>query len=218
MSTVLKNSISWISSRIFTAGFLTGTHAAAALLYEVETTIDGTASIAGMNHSGRGGCKLRAFLCPPSHRLMRSKTAQVSTALYLSTLQLTSPSLNRSRMQLVFVNGRPCARGPVHKLLSRAYKMAAASLDGSKQDEADCSLPGLRMPQRKKRQRDEQGLSDPSGATASGGHPMFLVMISCPVGDCSFSTSSDAGSDIVPILKNKMAMKMLHACSYKCRD
>ncbi len=106
-------------------------------------------------------------------------------------------------MQLVFVNGRPCARGPVHKLLSRAYKMAAATLEGSKRDEADCSLTGLGMPQRKKRQRDEQGFSDPSAATASGGHPLFLVMISCPVADCSFSTSSDAGTDIVPIFYKK---------------
>jgi hypothetical protein len=97
-------------------------------------------------------------------------------------------------MQLVYVNGRPCARGPVHKLLSRAYKVTAASLEGFKQDETDCSLAGLGMPQRKKRQRDEQDPSDLAAATVSGGNPLFLVMISCPVADCSYSTSTDAGT------------------------
>ncbi len=78
MNTVLRTRFRGFSAhRIFT-GFLTGTHAAAAVLYEVETTIDGAASITGMNHIGKGGCKLRAYLCPPSHRPMRSKTAQVT--------------------------------------------------------------------------------------------------------------------------------------------
>ncbi len=99
-------------------------------------------------------------------------------------------------MQLVFVNGRPCARGPIHKMLSRAYKVAAAAMEGSKQDEIDSSLVGLRMQQRKKRQREEEGPSDPTAATMIGGHPLFLVIISCPVADCTFSISSDAGTNI----------------------
>jgi hypothetical protein len=63
----------------FFTGFLTATHAAGAVLYEVETTIDGTAQVSGMNQGVKGGCTLRAYLCAPSHRPMRSKTAQVNS-------------------------------------------------------------------------------------------------------------------------------------------
>jgi hypothetical protein len=59
------------------SGLLTATQSTTAVLYEVETAIDSVATIAGTNQNGKGGCTLRAYLCPPSQRPMRTKNAQV---------------------------------------------------------------------------------------------------------------------------------------------
>ena len=96
----------------------------------------------------------------------------------------------------MFINGRPCTRGPIHKIISRAYKNAASVLDSAKEDIVDGGLGGLGMPQRKKRRREDSHDCALSTSEIENRHPIFLVMIRCPAGDCSFSASTDLGDDI----------------------
>jgi hypothetical protein len=103
---------------------------------------------------------------------------------------------NRMFVQLVFINGRPCCRGPIHKALSQAYKATAASMSSAVQTAMDISENGLGMPQRKKRRRENNVDDNSAPAVIHEGHPLFLVMVKCPVAECSFSVASDPGSVI----------------------
>ena len=67
-------------------------------------------------------------------------------------------------------------------------------MDSTAQDVIVAGVDRLGMPQRKRRRREENELPNSVAAVPNDGHPLFLVMIKCPVAECSVSVSSDHGS------------------------